>query len=753
MNIATERWQRRMLGLILVTYVVLAVIYISVVPVNEAPDEPFHFQMIAYIIDHNTLPIQRLNKSETIPSYAQEGSQPPLYYWLLSKAPGSEPTWTYNNPTVPNPFAQIGIGQAQINQNAYLPWWLGEPFGTHMRVLRLISTTFGLITLFALYQLIRAALQKFKSANILALMAVAFVAFNPMFLFIHGSINNDTLITMLATLALWRMVMRLQGANSLWETVILSIILGLGAITKLSGLTLYGMAGVMLIILLVQRQITVRRLILDGLIITLGFLVIAAWWYLRNWELYSELTGTRMMIAVIGARQFPYTLVDFLREMEGLRISSWALFGWLNVIGPDWFLKLMDWLTLAGLIGGIGWIVQLMSRQQWREFRVYGFLGLYFVVMFASLINWTSQTPGTQGRLLFPAISVIALLTASGWYMIGTWLASRVRFGQLISVLPLGVMASVAALAPYLTIAPAYFRPRIVDSVPEAATKYSYTIWKLPPDSQRIIRQFKQEGAVIDHNPVLPGGILPVTLYLAAFLYGGPTLDNHTLYITIYGCNGEVLGKVDSFPGGGDLPGIDWPSGVIVKDNYPIQLSVFSDDLCQPLIETGWYDFPSKRPLGEKYTFRAGLLVQPTRTPLIPATLKPVTFSGALQFNGYTLPQATVKRGESLPVALNWQALSQVYEDFTVFVHLESSDQKTILTADSPPKNGDYPTSVWLPGVAFADTHTLSIPPETPPGTYTLKVGLYRSRDLTRLPITIPENGGDSLTLQTIEVQ
>ncbi|MCC7206861.1 MAG: hypothetical protein IT323_06120, partial [Anaerolineae bacterium] len=53
--------------------------------------------------------------------------------------------------------------------------------------------------------------------------------------------------------------------------------------------------------------------------------------------------------------------------------------------------------------------------------------------------------------------------------------------------------------------------------------------------------------------------------------------------------------------------------------------------------------------------------------------------------------------------------------------------------------------SAWVPNRPFEDDHALDLR-GLPPGEYTIRVGLYRLADLSRLPA---ETGGDFVTLQT----
>ncbi|MCS7003009.1 MAG: hypothetical protein NZ518_09190, partial [Dehalococcoidia bacterium] len=70
-------------------------------------------------------------------------------------------------------------------------------------------------------------------------------------------------------------------------------------------------------------------------------------------------------------------------------------------------------------------------------------------------------------------------------------------------------------------------------------------------------------------------------------------------------------------------------------------------------------------------------------------------------------------------------ATRDVTDDLAVFVHLVDADGRPLAQHDSRPANGDAPTAGWTPGEFIQDPHRLVVPPETPPGTYRVIVGLY----------------------------
>ncbi|GAB4162104.1 MAG: hypothetical protein Fur0021_36040 [Candidatus Promineifilaceae bacterium] len=86
---------------------------------------------------------------------------------------------------------------------------------------------------------------------------------------------------------------------------------------------------------------------------------------------------------------------------------------------------------------------------------------------------------------------------------------------------------------------------------------------------------------------------------------------------------------------------------------------------------------------------------------------------------GYDLQTPTPAAGETMQLALWWQA-RQPREGLVFFTHL-TSDGSPLAQADRLDAPGYY----WHSGDQFIQLHTIPLPPDLPPGTYTLIIGAY----------------------------
>lgn len=142
--------------------------------------------------------------------------------------------------------------------------------------------------------------------------------------------------------------------------------------------------------------------------------------------------------------------------------------------------------------------------------------------------------------------------------------------------------------------------------------------------------------------------------------------------------------------------------------------------------------------------------IAPADSDLVPPNVAQFNLDNKMGLLGYGFSQT----GQTLDVTLYWQSLAQMGYDYTVFVHLIDAQGNTIAQHDGHPWwDVSIPTTTWLPGEKLRDRHSLELPPDLPPGAYTLRVGAYYWQTLERLPV-LNESGaavGDSVEL-SIEI-
>ncbi len=100
-----------------------------------------------------------------------------------------------------------------------------------------------------------------------------------------------------------------------------------------------------------------------------------------------------------------------------------------------------------------------------------------------------------------------------------------------------------------------------------------------------------------------------------------------------------------------------------------------------------------------------------------------------------------------LDLRLVWRVVKQPSQPGKLFVHLINSVGQTVAQSDLAPLQGHANIALWQPGDTYQDIHSLPVPPDLPPGRYTVQIGLYNPADGVRVLI----EGQDSLTLGYLE--
>lgn len=107
----------------------------------------------------------------------------------------------------------------------------------------------------------------------------------------------------------------------------------------------------------------------------------------------------------------------------------------------------------------------------------------------------------------------------------------------------------------------------------------------------------------------------------------------------------------------------------------------------------------------------------------------------AVELLGYDLDRQQVSAGDSLELALYWQALSEIGTSYTVFSHLIDDQNRIWGQKDSIPGDGSLPTSSWLAGEYVIDEYEIPVRADAPSGEYLLEIGMYDLTTMIRLPV------------------
>ena len=129
-------------------------------------------------------------------------------------------------------------------------------------------------------------------------------------------------------------------------------------------------------------------------------------------------------------------------------------------------------------------------------------------------------------------------------------------------------------------------------------------------------------------------------------------------------------------------------------------------------------------------------------------------FGDHITLIGYTLSGRAVRAGDILQLSLFWATAAPLETRYKVFLHLVDDEGQLVAQRDSEPGGGLALTTTWTPGERVVDNHGLLVPAETPPGRYTLRLGLYEvGNPEARLSVYLKGGTADAAHVTTITVQ
>lgn len=254
--------------------------------------------------------------------------------------------------------------------------------------------------------------------------------------------------------------------------------------------------------------------------------------------------------------------------------------------------------------------------------------------------------------------------------------------------------------------------------------------------------------------------------------------DNYTLRVELADAAGRVLRQVDHQPVNGLAPTGGWQPGQYVRDQVDLVLPAGAPPGPDAIrVRLSWL-----RPNGSALAVRRWWLPlgQTVALPWLTVTQKEgrmfdlpplaqvsmANLDNQVRLAGYNSPQR-VGPGElavnpaacapacQLHLDVYWQGISEMGHLYTVFAHLVDGAGRIVAQHDrGPGVRAKQPTTAWLPGEVVQDPIDLPLPPELPPGRYTLRIGMYLSPGGPRLPVldAAGQITGDFVELGAVEI-
>lgn len=415
----TETKAHVSIGLMLATgFVVVAILYMLLIPRWLPYDEPSHFYYVAHIVGlpHFSVPAKIAHLDYEI------RQQPPLAYLLYS------------------PFLKAAVRLDVVSQ---------------LFVLRCVSIALGAATVYANVWIINALIGAHRLRSLLLATAGALVAFNPAFIAVSCTVTNDGLFDLLTALSIVVAILTVREVTSTrarWLLIGLGALLGLDASTKALALPL---------LLLPIVVVVVRFVWLNGGGKLLPWLMLALFiellfgtlYYLSNLLIYNDPFGTSYTQPLMHSHRMHLSdaskiiplsfvtfwfFVDYLRNSLVVRPSRWE--------GLPFLI-----LSLAPLIAFGSIVIRRIIRPVLTRERV--IVGSILILSLVSFVYKNIVDFGPEGRYLFGVIGPISWSIAEGIAYLALP-SQRRRQWILRSVILFMIIYSLYAGLRYLSYAP-----------------------------------------------------------------------------------------------------------------------------------------------------------------------------------------------------------------------------------------------------------------------------------------------------------
>ncbi|MBN1640156.1 MAG: glycosyltransferase family 39 protein [Anaerolineae bacterium] len=565
---------------ILTAYVLLALLYSLTTPFFEKTDELYHVAYIVHLADGKGFPAFDPHNPAR-----QEATQPPLYYLAGALLIAGIDTGDMASLTRLNPYYRpIWDGVAGDNRNRYMHTvdevTPRSGAALAVRLLRCLSIAIGGAAVVCTYFV---SIALFSERRWLAAAAMALCAFNPRFLYVSGTVNNDVMVA--ATCALTGLLaLRAMRAPQLRlrHAVALGVALGAALLSKVSAVVMLPVVACALIYAAHKAAGSGRGvlpLVLRwGGVILVCAAALSGWWFARNAILLGgDLAGTTVHVTKWGRRTEALTLDDLRLEVQGLEESYWAVFGLNSIPIARWINLILFGVDRLALVGAI-----VLAVKQWTRWRLDRETRLALLALavwaagsLASVCYWIALMRGVNlGRLLYPAIAALSTGIALGLCQF----APRRWQPAVVGIASVGLLA-LAVASPFVYIRPNYAPPPILDES------------EVGPLTERLDASFQGQVTLLGyeaHDEVTwPGDRVSITLYYQAMV---PFGIDYTVFVHLVDQWGNILVQQDTYTGMGRYPTTSWQPGQIIADTFYLTMPEWTPVPGTGTFEVGFYD-------------------------------------------------------------------------------------------------------------------------------------------------------------------
>ena len=695
---------------LLFCYIVVTTLFAFRLPALAGPNEGLHYEYIALMLRNGRLP--DLSTSQR----ADERHQPPVYYTTaaLLSLPFGEP-----------------LLDTEFDRNPYFTttaWGNLNPIvhattsnASALYASRLASMLFGVLALVSIYFGARLTL-----SLPISLLIVSMTAFQPTFLYLSVTVNNDLAVTALGAVLIAYTTYLIIKDKEPRFFLLWGLFFAFAMLTKASAIFLFILLPIICWTIWRSEQ-QWRRAILSGLWGLIGFLPFWLIWMGFNQIRSDDALGLAPSIPLARLLTLTPSDVTLLTPYAGELFRSFWMDWSPGILGyaPLWvylFWGLFLFIAWAGWLKRNNRVSQPITVVRLHLFLVVA-LGVAFLAVKTLMIREAGFLV-PEGRWLLPIWPSLAWLAGVGW---AKWWspARQIRACRIATTIPL-----LFALGLFLLVFPNLY--------PKAQRLALAS--QLPSESESVNLIYDQQVELLaaEAAPFVVGQPAQVMLYWQALQ---PIATDYTISAQLlYFQGGEwvKLAEQNSFPGNGLSPTGDWQADGIYRDVLVLQPEgelngPTAASLLVSLAKDGGSVAIEGNGEATNWPIAHEIVVRPS--PLGQLVLRNNTLDSSVNFGDLfdlTGLSYAFEDGEFV-VTLGWEALADVAQDFTVFIHILDEDGQLVAQSDAMPVNGASPTRLWQVGDVIRDVHRFE---GALPADLILVVGVYDSASLAHLVAT-----------------
>ncbi|MDF1514810.1 MAG: hypothetical protein P1S60_13455 [Anaerolineae bacterium] len=419
--------KKRLLGLLCVItiYVVMVGLYSFYVPAWENPDEPAHYLYVKHLATTGRPPGP--NPVKRVGPYYLGGYVTSPYEWYHPALGYAWPAFMWRiieaiKPgSLPVDFPEVALGHPDargFDRGLFLstrdkPLDL-QPGDKGLILLRFGTALLGLPILIAVY-LAGTWFYKGDDSLLVLLPSWVLTALIPQFLFIMGTVRNDSTNNMMSALSILILFYILQphAEKPFLVALIAGLCLGLTMLTKSTASFLLPCALLAVSLSRFSLSVKVRMLIILGLCV----LFLTGVYYLATPEtreafVYNS-THVKIKPEFINFRYILNLITPFAHMF-------WARFGWAGIEVPGYLIWLSSILCFSGIlltaVISTGWVKSIRISSDERKQSI--FLMTVILANLSLIIYYNLFLTQPQGRFLFPSMLPFSLLVFWGLHKI-----------------------------------------------------------------------------------------------------------------------------------------------------------------------------------------------------------------------------------------------------------------------------------------------------------------------------------------------